>query len=118
MVETATDSSSSSNPNPLVFNAAGKVAENLILYFAYADYYMTRNDLKNWWIYLDLAYMQVDFSLKETDRTNLQDMWKKINPNIKADYGKLKEYHLGLRRLCKKFFTMGEGQTGPAIWRR
>ena len=114
----AEEHASSDGPVHQVFNAAGRVAENIINYFMYADFYMGNNDLKNWWIYLEKAYIQVDFSLKDKDRERMNQLWKKINPNLKSSYGLLKEYHIELRRLCTKFFTMGEGNTGPAIWRR
>jgi len=111
-------SSSSSNPAHEVFNAAGRVAENIINYFIAADHYMSMNDLINWWKYLDMAYMQAEFTFKEKERTEMEGLWKLIDPNKKSSYGQLKEYHLKLRRLCTKFFTMGESRTGPAIWRR
>ena len=110
--------SSSSNPQHEVFNAAGRVAENIINYFIAADYYMGYNDLINWWIHLDKAYMQAEFTFKKEDREAMEKLWKKINPYQKSSYGLLKEYHLKLRRLCTKFFTMGETNKGPAIWRR
>ena len=114
----AEEHASSDGPVHLVFNAAGRVAENIINYFIVADWAMGNNDLINWWIALDKANMQADFSFKEKDREELEKLWKKIDPNKKPSYGLLKEYHLKLRRLCTRFFTMGEGSTGPAIWRR
>ena len=76
-----------------------------------ANVAMQSNDLKSWWIHLDSAYIEIDFILKETERTKMEALWKKINPNNKSSYGLLKEYNLELRRLCKPFFVM-VGQTG------
>jgi len=111
-------SSSSSGPIHEVFNASGEVAKNLIELFRNCTRAMQANDLKFWWTSLDSAFMEVDFSIKEKDRLELELLWKRIDPNKKDSYGLLKEYHLKLRRLCVKFFTMGETRTGPAIWRR
>ena len=108
------------SPTPVheVYNASGKVAENLIELFRNCLRAMQTNDLKSWWIYLDMAYMEGAFAIKEKEKDNLEILWKKIDPTKKEAYGPLKEYHLELRDKLKKFFTMGESQTGPATWRR
>ena len=97
-------------PTQEVFNAAGKVAENIITYFQIANWAMENNQLQLWWINLDKVYMEADFSFKKADRDRMMALWKKINPNQKTSYGLLKEYHIELRRLCTRFFTMGEGR--------
>jgi len=115
----ADDSPPISNaPTQEVFNAAGEVAKNIVELFRNCTRAMQTNDIKNWWINLESAYMEVDFSLKEKEREKLDTLWKKIDPYKKEAYSHLKEYHLELRRLCTRFFTMGESQKGPAIWRR
>jgi len=110
--------SSDTKDNIELYNAAAEVAKNLIYYFRLANLAMQNNDLKYWWVNLDSAYMEADFSFKEEDRIKMEKLWNKIDPNLKSSFGLLKEYHLELRKLCKKFFTMGETKTGPAIWRR
>jgi len=101
-----------------VFSAAGRTAYIIINFFYLADLAMMNNDLKKYWVYLERAYVNADFSLKETERVELEQLWKKINPYNKSSFGLLKEYHLKLRRFCKKFFIMGgQGDPCTAIYR-
>ena len=109
---------SSYDAPPEVYNAANEVAKTIISYFRMADNAIAMNDLKAWWVYLDLIYIQTNFSFKEAERTELENLWKEINPRDKKAYGQLREYTIRLRQLCKRFFTMGDGNTGPAIFRR
>jgi hypothetical protein len=74
---------------------------------------MQHNDLKTWWIYLDSAYLEASFSIKEKDKVDLEKLWKKINPNLSSSYALLKEYHIKLRGLSKHFFTIGD-KSNPA----
>ena len=101
-----------------VYNAAGRVAENIIEHFRWVTYAMQHNDQKLWWVALRSAYIESDFIFKEKDREDLAKLWGKINPHDPKSFNFLEEYTLKLRRLCKPFFSMGESQTGPAIWRR
>lgn len=112
---------SGNNQTHEVYNAAGKVAENIIKYFFLADWAMGEKDMQNWWIYLDKAYIQAEFSFSEKERDDMIKLGLLVTKNLynsEYSYPLLKEYHLKLRRLCTKFFTMGESNTGPAIWRR
>jgi len=105
--------------NKDLYSAASEVSKNLIALFRLATGAMQANDLKAWWVHLDSAYIEADFSIKEVDRIKLDALWKKINPKDKRSYGLLKEYHLELRRLCKPFFQMiGErGDPRTAVYR-
>jgi len=104
---------------PDTYSAASEVAKNLIELFRGATKAMMSNDLKGWWIFLDAAYSEMDWILKEPERKKLIELWNKINPNQKSSYGLLKEYTLELRRLCKPFFSMVNGVGNPttAVYR-
>jgi len=106
--------------NPFeLYSAASEVSKNLIAYFRLANWAMENNDLRGWWVRLDQANMEADYSFSEKDREDLLKLWKKINPNLKTSFGLLKEYHLKLRRLCTKFFTMisTTGDPRTAVYR-
>ena len=106
--------------NDIIFNKAEEIAKNVIAHFEKATFYMQHNMRGPWWSELQAIQSEIYFNFNEIERKEIDTLKQSINFHLPSHYALLNKWQIRLRDLCKKYgyFTMGEGQGGPAIWKR